>query len=54
MKQITVSMFIKMKEIYKCIIKRIVDEGNMQESDILFIQMYKHYFESLSTKELEQ
>jgi hypothetical protein len=35
----------KMREIFKCIIKRIVDTGKTEESDILFIRLYKTEFE---------
>lgn len=35
----------KMREIFKCIIKRIVDTGKTEESDILFIALYKQNFE---------
>ena len=35
----------KMREIYKVIIKRIVDTGKTEESDILFIALYKQQFE---------
>ena len=35
----------KMREIYKAIIKRIVDTGKTEESDTLFIHLYKIEFE---------
>ena len=35
----------KMREIYKAIIKRIVDTGKTEESDMLFIRLYKTEFE---------
>lgn len=35
----------KMREIFKSIIKRIVDTGKTEESDILFIHLYKTEFE---------
>lgn len=35
----------KMREIYKAIIRRIVDTGETEESDILFIRLYKTEFE---------
>lgn len=35
----------KMREIYKAVIKRIVDTGETEESDILFIRLYKTEFE---------
>lgn len=34
-----------MREIYKVIIKRIVDTGKTEESDMLFIHLYKTEFE---------
>ena len=36
---------IKMREIHKAIIKRIVDTGKTEESDMLFIHLYKTEFE---------
>jgi hypothetical protein len=35
----------KMREIFKTIIKRIVDTGKTEESDMLFIRLYKTEFE---------
>lgn len=35
----------KMRDIYKAIIKRIVDTGKTEESDMLFIRLYKTEFE---------
>ena len=35
----------KMREIYKAVIKRIVDTGKTEESDILFLRFYKTKFE---------
>ena len=35
----------KMREIFKAIIKRIVDTGKTEESDMLFIRLYKTKFE---------
>ena len=35
----------KMREIYKTIIKRIVDTGKTEESDMLFIRLFKTEFE---------
>lgn len=34
-----------MREIYKAILQRIVDTGETQESDILFMKLYKTEFE---------
>ena len=34
----------KMREIYKAIIKRIVDTGKTEESDMLFIRLFKTEF----------
>ena len=39
-----------MKEIYKTILERIVHTGETQESDILFIKLYKTEFEHLAYK----
>jgi hypothetical protein len=35
----------KMREIYKCILQRLVDTGETQESDILFMKLFKTEFE---------
>ena len=35
----------KMREIYKAVIRRIVDTGETEESDMLFIRLYKTEFE---------
>ena len=35
----------KMREVYKAVIRRIVDTGKTEESDILFIDLYKQQFE---------
>lgn len=45
MEKYTEQLFEKMREIYKAIIKRIVDTGETEESDILFIRLYKTEFE---------
>lgn len=34
-----------MREIYKCIIRRIVATGETEDSDILFIRLFKTEFE---------
>lgn len=39
-----------MKEIYKTILERIVHTGETQESDVLFIKLYKTKFEHLAYK----
>ena len=36
---------VKMREIFKAIMKRIVDTGETEESDMLFIRLYKTEFE---------
>lgn len=36
---------IKMREIFKAVMKRIVDTGKTEESDMLFIRLYKTEFE---------
>lgn len=35
----------KMREIFKAVMKRIVDTGKTEESDMLFIALYKQEFE---------
>lgn len=35
----------KMREIYKLTMKRIREEGKLQETDVLFIHLYKTEFE---------
>ena len=37
-------LFIKMHEIHKLILQRIVDTGEIFESDMLFIQLYRDKF----------
>lgn len=41
---------VKMLEIYKSIIQRIVDTGETEESDILFINLYKTEFDKTKSK----
>lgn len=36
----------KMREIYKLIIKRIGDEGKLEETDVLFIHLFKTEFDN--------
>lgn len=40
----------KMREIYKLILERIVDDGEILESDILFIRLYKEKFALVKEK----
>ena len=35
----------RMREIFKAVIRRIVDTGETEESDMLFIALYKQEFE---------
>lgn len=42
---------VKMREIFKCVLKRIVDTGKTEESDVLFLHLYKTEFEQNTTKE---
>jgi hypothetical protein len=42
----------KMREIYKAILQRIVDTGETEESDILFMHLYKTEFEQNTPKEI--
>ena len=41
----------KMREIFKAIIKRIVDTGKTEESDMLFIRLFKTEFEQNTNHE---
>ena len=42
----------KMREIFKAVMKRIVDTGKTEESDMLFILLYKTEFaQNTSNKE---
>lgn len=45
MEKYTENFVLKMREIYKAVIKRIVDTGKTEESDILFIRLFKTEFE---------
>ena len=45
MEKYTEEFATKMREIYKAVIRRIVDTGKTEESDILFIALYKQNFE---------
>jgi hypothetical protein len=36
----------KLREIYKLIIKRIRDEGKLEETDVLFIHLFKTEFDN--------
>lgn len=36
----------KLREIYKLIIKRISDEGKLEESDVLYIHLFKTEFDN--------
>ena len=36
----------KLREIYKLIIKRISDEGKLEETDVLFIHLFKTEFDN--------
>jgi hypothetical protein len=40
---------VKMREIFKAVIKRIVDTGKTEESDMLFLALYKQEFEQNTT-----
>lgn len=45
MEKYTEDFVLKMREIYKAVIKRIVDTGKTEDSDILFIRLFKTEFE---------
>ena len=40
-----IELYYQMREIYKAILQRIVDTGETQESDILFMKIFKTEFE---------
>lgn len=41
---------LEMREIYKAILERIVDTGEMLDSDVLFMKTYKTRFQGLIYK----
>lgn len=43
-------LILEVKEIYKAILERIVETGETQDSDILFIKLYKTKFQHLVYK----
>lgn len=45
MEKYTEELCTRMREIFKAVIKRIVDTGKTEESDMLFIALYKQEFE---------
>ena len=45
MEKYTEEFATKMREIYKAVIRRVVDTGKTEKSDILFIALYKQNFE---------
>lgn len=45
MEKYTEEFATKMREIFKAIMKRIVDTGKTEESDMLFIRLFKTKFE---------
>ena len=38
-------LYVKMREVYRSILQRIVDTGEVQESDIIFMNLFKTEFE---------
>lgn len=50
----TKELYYQMSEIYKAILQRIVDTGETQESDILFMHLYKTEFEQNTPNVLER
>ena len=38
-------LYKKMREVYRAILERIVDTGETEESDILFMHLFKTEFE---------
>ena len=51
MKNYSENFLYQMREIYKSILQRIVDTGETQESDILFMKLFKTEFEQTTIKE---
>ena len=51
MKDFKQKILYQMREIYKSILQRIVDTGETEESDILFMRLYKNEFEQNTPKE---
>lgn len=50
--QYTEELKYKMREIYRAILQRIVDTGETEESDILFMHLFKTEFEQNTPKEI--
>lgn len=50
--QYTEELKYKMREIYRSILQRIVDTGETEESDILFMHLFKTEFEQNTPKEI--
>jgi hypothetical protein len=44
-------LYKKMREIYRAILQRIVDTGETEESDIMFMKLFKTEFEQNTPKE---
>ena len=47
MKKYIEELYLQMLEIHKSILQRIVDTGEMQESDILFMKLFKNEFQQI-------
>lgn len=46
-----IELYARMREIYRSILQRIVDAGEVQESDIMFMNLFKTEFEQNTPKE---
>ena len=46
-----IELYKKMREVYHAILQRIVDTGEVQESDIIFMNLFKTEFEQNTPKE---
>ena len=44
-------LYKEMREIYRAILQRIVDTGETEESDIMFMKLFKTKFEQNTPKE---
>ena len=51
MEKYPIELYKKMREVYHAILQRIVDTGEVQESDIIFMNLFKTEFEQNTLKE---
>ena len=45
MNKYPIELYVRMREVYRSILQRIVDTGEVQESDIIFMNLFKTEFE---------